>query len=148
MEYLLKSQIFAIKGQRWLHTICPIPQQISNDTMLKTIADDEENEDYMQLSWFKKLITIRNHKRWRKFYNKARYTKRYQDYLEIIRSIKASEWKETRDIWKHIKTTQAGTFDKDSTVIKNKMTNKLYYCYCTNYGGKNSLITLHEITNI
>lgn len=50
MEYLLKSQIFAIRGEEWLHKICPIPGQLDATTMLNTIADEKEEKDYQQLS--------------------------------------------------------------------------------------------------
>lgn len=88
MECLLKSQIFAIRGEEWLHRICPIPGQISSETMLETIADEEEEKDYQQLSWFKKLITIRGYKRWKKFYNNAYHNEKYKEHCRMLNIVK------------------------------------------------------------
>lgn len=147
MECLLKSQIFAIRGEEWLHRICPIPGQISSETMLETIADEEEEKDYQQLSWFKKLITIRGYKRWKKFYNNAYHNEKYKEHCRMLNIVKISEWDNTRKVWELIEVKKGAVFSDHLIIIKNKKTQKVYYCYCNNHGGSNSHIILHENSN-
>lgn len=115
--------------------------------MLNTIADEEEEKDYQQLSWFKKLITIRGYKRWKKFYNNAHRTKKYNGHCTMLNDIKSLEWNNTRAEWELVEVKKGAAFSDHLVVIKNKKTQKVYYCYCNNHEGSNSPIILHENSN-
>ncbi len=112
---------------------------------MKTIADEEEAKDYQQLSWYKKLFTIRNHDRWWKFFLLSTRTEKWQKYNEIRKQIKKEEWDTTRDTWKFVKIHKAGSFSDHLITIKNKETQEVYQCFCNNYGGDNPLIKLKKI---